>query len=133
VPALGAPTPSEQESVGALVARLSDDVTRIVRAEIALLQLRASTALAAVKAASTLLIAGLLLALGGVGALISALVLAVALVLPGWAAALAVGGGLLLLAAVLLAVQIRVLTRGVSEAFVPAVTETRAEEAAHGR
>jgi hypothetical protein len=131
VPALRAPIPSEQESVGALVSRLSGDVTRIVRAEVRLLQLRASALADALKAAGGLIAVGVVLALAGLGALVAGLVLVVAIWLPAWAAALVVGGGVLVLAVVMLLVQVRVLSRGVAEALVP-TGEVAAEEGGRG-
>jgi len=114
-----APLPSEQESVGALVQRLGADVGRIVRAEIALVQLRATTAFQVVKAASGGLVAAAVLGLAGFGAVTAGAVLILATVLPGWLAAFAVGGGLLVIAAILIGVELHVLNRGVGEALSP--------------
>src|SRR2546423_150576 len=66
--ALRAPVPSEHESFGGLVVRLGDDVRRIVRAEIGLVQLRVSAALEAGRTAGVGLGLRLLLALRGLGA-----------------------------------------------------------------
>jgi hypothetical protein len=126
--ALRAPAPSEQESVGALVSRLGSDVTRIVRAEIHLVQLRLAAALRVVKAGGSGLAVAAVMALGGIGALVAGLVLLLALVLPTWAAALAVGGGLLLVGAVLGLIEVRVVAGGVGEALGP----LDAEERLHG-
>ena len=127
--ALRVPAPNEQESVGALVLRLRDDVTRIVRAETHLLQLRLSAALRVAKAGGPGLAVAGVMALGGVGAIIAGLILLVALVLPAWAAALAVGGGFLLVGAILALVEVRVVTGGMNEALAP----VDGEELRHGQ
>jgi hypothetical protein len=114
-----APLPGEQESVGALVQRLGSDVHRIVRAEIALVQLRARSALQVVKVAGGGLVAAAVLGLAGFGAVTAGVVLIVATVLPAWLAAFAVGGGLLVIAAILIGVELHVLNRGVGEALSP--------------
>jgi hypothetical protein len=128
VSALRAPAPTDQESVGALVQRLGTDVTRIVRAEIALIQLRVSGALQAVRAAGVGLVAGVVLGLGGFGALTAGVVLVVAKLMPAWLAAFAVGAGLVLAAAVILTLDVRFLNREVTEALAP----IDAKEEAHG-
>ena len=130
--ALRAPVPSEQESVGALVQRLGADVTRIVRAEIAALQLRLTAALRVFKAAGGGLLAALLIGLAGFGAVVAGIVLVVALVIPTWVAAFAVGGGFLVVAAVLVAIEIRVLTHGVNEALTPMNGTALDRESRHG-
>jgi len=125
-----APLPSEQESVGALVQRLGSDVGRIVRAEVALVQLRITAALRALKAAGVGLVAGAVLGLGGFGALTAGVVLVVATVLPAWLAAFAVGGGFVVIAAILIGLEVHVLNRGVGEALSPV---DGPDEVAHGR
>jgi hypothetical protein len=109
--------PSEQESVGALVARLGTDVTRIVRAEIGLLQVRISSALEAARTAGIGLAVGIVLALVGVGIFMLGVVFVVAMVLPLWGAAFAVGAGLVVVAAVLCVVGAKTLTRRVTAVF----------------
>src|ERR1051326_1704228 len=97
-----APLPSEQESVGALVQRLGADGGRIVRAEIALVQLRGATALQVVKATGGGLVAAAVLGLAGFGAVTAGAVLILATVLPAWLPPIAPRGGLLAVAGVLL-------------------------------
>jgi len=103
--------------VGALVVRLRTDIERIVRAEAALIQLRLTTALQVVKAAGIGLLAALLLAAGGFGALVAGGVLLLAVSIPAWIAAFAIGGGLLVVATVVAAVELRVLGRGIGESL----------------
>ncbi|MGB7818784.1 MAG: phage holin family protein [Ornithinibacter sp.] len=80
---------------GELIARLSEQTSTLVRDEMRLAQAEYS---AKAKHAATglgMFGAGGLLALYGLGALVAAAVIALALVVPGWAAALIVGGILL--------------------------------------
>jgi hypothetical protein len=131
--ALRAPLPSEQESVGTLIQRLGMDVSRIVRAEIRLMQLRVTEAGRVGKDAGVGLGAGILLALAGCGALTAGFVLLLATLIPVWLAALAVGGGFILIAAVVLLIEVRVVTRGVTEVLAPVETLAPREEGLHGR
>jgi len=116
VAALRAPEPSD-ESVGALVVRMRTDVERIVRAETALIQLRLTAALRVVRAAGLGLLAAVLLGAGGFGALVAGGVLLLAAFVPPWIAAFALGGGLLIIAAAIAAVEARVLGRGIGESL----------------
>lgn len=112
-----APLPSEQESIGALVARLGSDVTRIVRAEIRLFQVRVSAAVGAAKAAAAGVAAGAVLGVVGLALVMLGLVFVVARFMPLWAAAFAVGGGLIVVAAILVTTMVRTLTHGVKVAL----------------
>ncbi|WP_122816551.1 phage holin family protein [Nocardioides pantholopis] len=92
-------TPTD-EPLGAVVHRLTEQVPQLIRSEIRLAQAeltekgkRAGLGLGAFGAAG-------LVALYGIGALVTAAVLALDLVLPAWAAALIVAGVLLLIAGV---------------------------------
>lgn len=90
--------PPSDASTGQLIARLSEQTSTLVRDEMRLAQAEYS---AKAKHAATglgMFGAGGLLALYGLGALVAAAILALALVLPGWAAALVVGGALLAVA-----------------------------------
>ncbi|MFC6286298.1 phage holin family protein [Nocardioides sp. GCM10027113] len=91
--------PLQEETLGALVHRLSEDVPALVRSEVRLAQAeltekgkRAGVGLGVVGAAGVLAFLGL-------ATLVAAAVLGVALALPAWAAALVVAGALLLAAA----------------------------------
>jgi uncharacterized membrane protein YqjE len=133
VAALRAPAPSEEESVGALVQRLGADVTRIVRAELALFQVRLTAALRVFKAAGGGLVAAASLGLAGFGMVMAGIVLVVAMFVPAWVAAFAVGVTFLGIAAVLVAIERRVLTRGVNEALSPVNGTVRELEPRHGQ
>jgi uncharacterized membrane protein YqjE len=88
-------------STGELVARLSEQVSRLVRAELRLAQLELADKGKRAGIGVALFGGGGLLALYGVGAIVAGLVLLLALALPAWAAALIVGGVLLAVAGVL--------------------------------
>ena len=88
-------------STADLVKLASEQVTQLVRDEVALARMEMTS-----KAKKMGLGAGLFGGAGifvvyGVGALLAGLALLLALVLPAWAAALIVGGGLFLIAAIL--------------------------------
>ena len=88
-------------STGELVARLSEQVSRLVRTELRLAQLELADKGKRAGIGVALFGGGGLLALYGVGAIVAGLVLLLALALPAWAAALIVGGVLLAVAGVL--------------------------------
>src|SRR5438445_7977448 len=90
--------PSEQESLADLVQRLRADITRIFETELRLFRVRLQSGLDAVRAAGIGLVAGVVLALEGVGAVVAGIVLVLATVIPAWIAAFAVGGALLAIA-----------------------------------
>lgn len=77
-------------STGELVARLSQDVTRLVRDELHVARLEMSGKAKQAGIGAGMFGAAGLLALYGVGALVAAGVLALTLALPGWLAALVV-------------------------------------------
>jgi membrane protein implicated in regulation of membrane protease activity len=98
---------TETLSTADLIRRASDQVQLLVRDEIALARAELTG-----KAKSAAMGAGLLggagaLAFYGTGALITGCVLLVALVLPGWAAALVVGGALLVIAGLVALIGVR--------------------------
>lgn len=124
MPALPIQTPTDHESVSALVSRLGDDLARILRAEAALFRLRFYAGLEAMRARGGFLATGVVLGLGGVGALVAGLVTLLARWLPVWGAAFLVGGGLLLAAVVLGRIEVRMLSREVGNALAPATEDT---------
>ncbi|MEV4313587.1 phage holin family protein [Actinocrispum sp. NPDC049592] len=90
--------PASERSVGQLVGDLADELKRLVRDEIklAVLEMRTKGKKMGI-GAGALGVAGVLGLLGG-GTLVAAAVLAIALVMPAWLAALLVGGALVILA-----------------------------------
>jgi hypothetical protein len=74
--------------------------------------------------------AAAMFALYGVAALLAGAILAIALVLPGWAAALIIGGGLMLLAGLLVAVGRRNLRNALPAAPRETIDSVRADVSA---
>ena len=87
--------PRGQESAATLVGRLVDDVTALVRNEIALARAEFAESLASVKVGMGELAFGAALLLAGSLALVAAIILALSEVLAPWLAALIVGGALM--------------------------------------
>ncbi len=92
--------PPEERSLGELVTDLTDEVKRLVRDELRLAVVELQSKGKRMGMGAGLLGAAGLFALFGGGTLIAAVVLALALVLPGWAAALIVAAGLFFIAGV---------------------------------
>lgn len=90
----------QEMSTGELVTRLSEQTSRLVRDELRLAQAEMSQKAKHGGIGAGLFGAGGLLALFGLGTLIAAAVLALALVLPAWAAALVVAAVLFVAAGV---------------------------------
>ncbi len=90
-----------ERSVAQLVNDLSAQVSRLVRDEMKLARAEMQTKGKRFGIGAGMAGAGGLLAFFGMAVLVAAAVLALALVLPAWAAALVVGGALLLLAGLL--------------------------------
>lgn len=88
---------SDERSVGELVDVATIQVSRLVRDEMRLARLEMQEKTSAAATGAGLAGAGGLLMFYGGGALIAAAVLALAIALPGWAAALLVGGVLVVL------------------------------------
>jgi hypothetical protein len=93
-------TVSEDASIGALVARLTEQAGILARDELRLAQLEMARKGRYAGVGAGLLGGGGLFAVLGVGTLVAAAVLGLDVALPAWAAALVVAGGLFLLAAV---------------------------------
>ncbi|WP_433500694.1 phage holin family protein [Sphaerimonospora sp. CA-214678] len=91
----------ESLSTGELVRRLSDDVSRLVRDEFRLARLEMTEKGKRAGTGAGLLGGAGVVALLGAAALVASAILALALVLPGWASALIVGVGLVLVAGLL--------------------------------
>jgi hypothetical protein len=127
-----ASVPSEQEPVGVLVARLGTDVTRIIRAEIGLFQVRVSSALQAAKGASAGLAVGAVLGVVGLTLVMLGVVFLLARIMPLWGAAFALGGALVVVAAIVTAIMIRTLRQGVHTALAVADPDFTDEALRHG-
>lgn len=100
-------------SLGNLVKELPDRVTRLVKSELQLAKLELTTKLKAAGVGAGLLAAAAFFALVFFAVLVSAAVMGLAEVLPGWAAALIVAAVFLILAAVLALLGVKKLKKGV--------------------
>jgi hypothetical protein len=98
---VGGPVAVEEQSTAELVQHASEQITRLVKDELALARAELTDKGRHAGLGAGLLGGGGLVALYGVGVLIITAVLALALVLPDWLAALIVGVALLLIAGVM--------------------------------
>lgn len=114
------PPAAERRSLFALIADVPRLIGDLVRAEIAALKAEIAAKMKAAGIGAGLLVGAAVFGLFAVLVLIAAGVLALALVLPPWAAALIIGAVLLIIAAIIAAIGIGQLKRGVP----PAPTET---------
>jgi uncharacterized membrane protein YqjE len=104
---------TEAPSLGTLVKELPDRVTRLIRSELQLAKLELTTKLKAAGIGAGMLAAAAFFALVFFAVLVSAAVMGLAEVMPGWAAALIVAAVFLILAAVLALLGINRLKKGV--------------------
>jgi uncharacterized membrane protein YqjE len=93
-------TLQEDASIGEIVARITEQTSALMRDELRLAQLEMARKGKYAGLGAGLLGGGALFAVLGVGTLVAAAVLGLAVVLPGWAAALIVTGVLFAIAAV---------------------------------
>jgi uncharacterized membrane protein YqjE len=91
-------TPPEDRSIGELVSDLTEELKRLVRDELRLAVFELKDKGRRLGLGAGLFGTAGILALFGGATLVAAAVLALSLVLPGWLAALIVGGGLLVFA-----------------------------------
>ncbi len=94
------PRPEGEPSLGQLVGKMTETVSALVRDEIQLAQTQLTEKGKALGTGGALFAVAGLFGLFGLGWLLHAAFLALALVVPGWAAALIVAGGVLLIAAI---------------------------------
>lgn len=102
-----------KRSIFALVADIPTLVSELVQREIALVKTEITTKLKALGVGVGILAAAAIVLLGMLGVLLTAAVLALSLVLPGWAAALIVAGALLIVAIILALIGYGVLKAGI--------------------
>jgi MFS family permease len=107
------PTPPRKRSVFSLIADVPTLVTDLVHREIDLIKTEMITKLKALGAGVGILVGALVVLGFMVGVLLTAAILALSLVLPGWAAALIVAGALLIIAAILALIGYRILKPGI--------------------
>ena len=86
------PTDAEGRSIGQLLRDIADDVTRLIRSELALARTEASNNISRMTTALVSIAAGALLGLAALMVLLDAVVLRLSNIMPDWLAALIVGG-----------------------------------------
>ncbi|QRP49547.1 phage holin family protein [Amycolatopsis sp. FDAARGOS 1241] len=104
--------PPEERSFGELVSDLTEQIKRLVRDEVRLAVFEVRKKSTRMGVGAGLFGAAGLVALFGGGAVVAAAIMALALVLPGWAAALVVAGVLFVLAGLTALVGRTQLKRG---------------------
>ncbi len=104
--------PADERSTGELVGQLSGQVSQLVRSELKLAQIELKAKTQKLGAGIGLFAGAGVIAFYSVGVLLAAAVLGLAVVLPAWAAALIVFGVMLVVAAVLVLIGIRLVKRG---------------------
>jgi uncharacterized membrane protein YqjE len=121
------PLADGDRSAGELVKQLSEQVTRLVREELRLAQLEMTRKGKRAGMGLGMAGGGGLVAVFGLGALVACAVLALALVMPGWLAALIAGAGLLLIASGLALLGRRQLRRATPPIPAEAVDSVKAD------
>ena len=94
------PAVGPDASAGELVKNLSEQVSRLIRDELKLAEYEMTTKAKRIGRGAGMFGGSGLVALYGVGCLLAAAIIGLAIVLPAWAAALIVGGALLVVAGV---------------------------------
>jgi len=112
-------------STGELVSQLSEQISHLVRDELQLAQAELKQKGKRAGIGVGLAGAGGVLSLYGLGALVVAVIAALALVLPVWAAALIVGGVLLLIAGLLVVTGVGQVKRGTPLSPDEAIASTK--------
>jgi uncharacterized membrane protein YqjE len=121
------PPAGDDRPAGELVKQLSEQVSRLVREELRLAQLEMTRKGKRAGLGLGLAGGGGLIAMFGLGALVACVVLALALVMAAWLAALIAGGGLLLIAAGLALLGRRQLRRAAPPVPAGAVDSVKAD------
>jgi hypothetical protein len=126
------PTRAESPNGGvqAAVHEVAEHTRTLVRLEAELAALEVRQKIAALGAGTVLVAVGGIFALFALGFLLATLAAALATVLATWLALLVVGGGLALVAAVLIAIGVSQLRRGVPPVPEQAIVEARLTGAA---
>jgi hypothetical protein len=112
-PAVGTPVAPRKKSLFALIADIPTLVTDLVSREIELVKTELIAKIKALGIGAGFIAAALLVLLGMLGVLLTAAILALSQIMPGWLAALLVAGVLLILAVILGLIGYRILMKGV--------------------
>ncbi|RUR03302.1 phage holin family protein [Labedella endophytica] len=115
------------KSLGSLIGRLPELVSRMIRGEIQLAKQEMSTKLKAAGVGAGLLVGAAILAIIFLQIMLAAAIIALSLVLPAWAAALIVGGVVLIIVIVLALVGIKALKTGVPPVPTEAVASVKSD------
>lgn len=111
----GMPEPEKHTSLGQLVEQISEQASRLVRAEIALAKAELTEKATKSGIGIGLLVFGLLVLVYAVGVLLLAAVYGLGTVWPMWLSALAIGGFMLLVTAVLALVGVQLLQKAATK------------------
>ena len=111
----GPPTsePARKRSIFSLIADIPTLVTDLVQREIDLIKTEIVTKLKALGVGVGVIAAAVIVLLGMLGVLLTAAILALSEVMPGWLAALLVAAGLLIIAIILGLIGYRILKTGI--------------------
>ncbi|MFI6427273.1 phage holin family protein [Promicromonospora sp. NPDC050880] len=109
------PGPERPASLGKLVEQISEQATRLVRAEIALAKAELTEKAMKSGIGIGLLVVGLLILAYAVGVLLLAAVYGLGTVWPLWLSALAIGGFMVLVTIVLALVGVQLLKKGTTK------------------
>jgi hypothetical protein len=113
--AAGTPEPDKPASLGKLVEQISEQATRLVRAEIALAKAELTEKATKSGMGVGLLIFALLILAYAVGVLLLAAVYGLGTVWPLWLSALAIGGFMLLMTIILALVGVQLLKKATTK------------------
>lgn len=108
----GTPPEERPTSLGGLVEHISEQASRLVRAEIALARAELTDKARKSGMGVGLLVGALVVLLYGIGVLLLAAVYGLGTVWPAWLAALAVGGFLVLVTVILALIGVTLLKKG---------------------
>ncbi|MCP2263461.1 phage holin family protein [Promicromonospora thailandica] len=111
----GTPDPGRPASLGKLVEQISEQATRLVRAEIALAKAELTEKAMKSGIGIGLLVVALLILAYAVGVLLLAAVYGLGTVWPLWLSALAIGGFMVLVTVVLALVGVQLLQKGTTK------------------
>lgn len=114
-------------SLGSLIGRLPELISRLIRGEIQLAKQEMTTKLKSAGVGVGLLVGAAILAIIFLQILLAAATIALSLVLPAWASALIVGGVVLIIVIVLALVGLKALKTGVPPVPAEAVENVKAD------
>jgi hypothetical protein len=114
-------------SLGSLIGRLPELISRLIRGEIQLAKQEMTTKLKSAGVGVGLLIGAAVLGIIFLQIILAAAIIALSLVLPAWASALIVGGVVLIIVIVLALVGLKALKTGVPPVPTAAVENVKAD------